>query len=139
MGNRPPCARLVVARRSEDVRAVREACQKGPRPPALEGFPGGYAFRNGRAGHRRVSKSRGGGSSSAFPARHLAREGGASGGQAAHLSALTVLSRRKPCERRGGRVPLIRPNGRPDVQAGGVCWPCLPNPAVPPFLSCDGG
>jgi hypothetical protein len=45
----PGGARPAVAQRSEDVRAVREACPRGPGPPALERFPGGYAFRDGYA------------------------------------------------------------------------------------------
>ncbi len=58
MGNCPPHmvpggARPAVAQRSEDVRAVREACPRGPGLPALERFPRGYAFRDGWAGYRR--------------------------------------------------------------------------------------
>jgi hypothetical protein len=60
MGHCPPHmvpggARPAVAQRSEDVRAVRQACPRGPGPPALKRFPGGYAFRDGWAGYRRVS------------------------------------------------------------------------------------
>jgi hypothetical protein len=55
MGNCPPYmvpggARPAVAQRSEDVRADCEACPRGPGPPALERFPGGYAFRDGWPG-----------------------------------------------------------------------------------------
>jgi hypothetical protein len=143
MGNRPPNmvpggAGPVVAQRSEDVRAVREASPRGPGPPALERFPGGYAFRNGRAGYRRVAKRWGGGCGSiAFPATPLARGRRAGSGRTAHLLELTLLRRPKSCERRGRRVPVILPYGRPNGQAGGVPRLCLPEPDVPPSLSCD--
>jgi hypothetical protein len=57
----PGGARPAVARRSKDVRAVRETCPRSPGLPALKRFPGGYAFRDGWAGDWRVSKRLGGG------------------------------------------------------------------------------
>ncbi len=50
---------------------------------------------------------------------------GAGGGPAAHLPELTLHRRPKSCERRGSRVPVILPNGRPDGQAGCVARLCL--------------
>ncbi len=61
------------------------------------------------------------------------------GGQAAHLRELTLFRRPMSCERRGSRVPVILPDGRPDGQVGRVPRLCLPGPGVPPPLSCDGG
>jgi hypothetical protein len=74
-----------------------------------------------------------------FVATPFACWSGAGGGQAAHLADLTLLRRPKSCERRGSRVPVILPNGRPDGQAGRVARLCLPEPDIPPPLSCDGG
>jgi hypothetical protein len=134
MGDCPPHmvpggARPAVAQRSEDVRAVREACPRGPGPPALERFPGGYAFRDGWARYRRVARELGGGRGGiGSVATPLACRSGAGGGQAAHLPELTLLRRPKSCERRGSRVPVILPNGRPDGQAGRVARLCLPEP-----------
>jgi hypothetical protein len=143
MRNRPPHvvpggAKPAVARRSEDVRAVCEASPRGPAPPALERFPGGYAFCDGWAGHRRVSRSRGGGCGGiAFSVTPFARKSGAGGGSGG--GKLTFLRRPKSCERRGSRVPVVFPNRRPDGQAGCVSPLCLPKPDVPLPLSGDGG
>jgi hypothetical protein len=147
MGNCPPHmvlggARPAVSQRSEDVRAVREACPRGAGPPALERFPGGYAFRDGWAGIRRVARELGGGCGGiGLVATPFACGSRAGGGQAAHLPELTLLRRPKSCERRSSGVLVILPNlnGRPDGQAGRVARLCLPEPDIPPPLSCDGG
>ncbi len=74
-----------------------------------------------------------------FVATPFACGSGAGGGQVAHLPELTLLRCPKSYERRGSRVPVILPIGRPDGQAGRVTRLCLPEPDVPPPLSCDGG
>jgi hypothetical protein len=77
----PEGPRPAVARQSEDVRAVREACLRGAGAPALEQLPGGYSFRDGWAGYRRVSKGLGGRCGGiGFPATAFACGSGAGGG-----------------------------------------------------------
>jgi hypothetical protein len=99
MGSCPPQmvpggVRHAVVQRSEDVSAVREACPRGPGPPALERFLLGYAFRDGWTGYPWVSRGLGGGCGGiGFVATLFACGSGAGGGQAAHQLELTLLRR----------------------------------------------